>query len=75
MLEVEKQFIEAAKRNDVETMKTLGIGLNANAKNVVRLNCMSIECILYIYISHITEAGSVRKFDVMDKIQTFFASG
>lgn len=37
MLEAEKQFIEAAKRNDVETMKTLGKGLNANAKNVVGL--------------------------------------
>lgn len=35
MLEAEKQFMEAAKRNDVETMKTLGKGLNANAKNVV----------------------------------------
>ncbi|XP_047446734.1 ankyrin repeat and death domain-containing protein 1A isoform X2 [Mugil cephalus] len=34
LLEAEKQFMEAAKRNDVETMKTLGKGLNANAKNV-----------------------------------------
>ncbi|XP_041642381.1 ankyrin repeat and death domain-containing protein 1A [Cheilinus undulatus] len=34
LLEAEKQFIEAAKKNDVETMKTLGKGLNANAKNV-----------------------------------------
>ncbi|XP_070760393.1 ankyrin repeat and death domain-containing protein 1B [Enoplosus armatus] len=34
LLEVEKQFMEAAKSNDVETMKTLGKGLNANAKNV-----------------------------------------
>lgn len=37
VLETEKLFIEAAKRNDVETMKTLGKGLNANAKNVVGL--------------------------------------
>uniref|UniRef100_A0A8D3AC94 Ankyrin repeat and death domain containing 1B n=1 Tax=Scophthalmus maximus TaxID=52904 RepID=A0A8D3AC94_SCOMX len=34
LLDVEKQFMEAAKRNDVETMKTIGKGLNANAKNV-----------------------------------------
>ncbi|XP_028271008.1 ankyrin repeat and death domain-containing protein 1B isoform X2 [Parambassis ranga] len=34
LLEVEKQFMEAAKTNDVETMKSLGRGLNANAKNV-----------------------------------------
>ncbi|XP_035515165.1 ankyrin repeat and death domain-containing protein 1B [Morone saxatilis] len=34
LLDAEKQFIEAAKKNDVETMKTLGKGLNANAKNV-----------------------------------------
>lgn len=35
VLEAEKLFIEAAKRNDVETMRTIGRGLNANAKNVV----------------------------------------
>nr|XP_046242911.1 ankyrin repeat and death domain-containing protein 1B [Scatophagus argus] len=34
LLEAEKQFMEAAKINDVETMKTLGKGLNPNAKNV-----------------------------------------
>ncbi|XP_068166805.1 ankyrin repeat and death domain-containing protein 1A [Antennarius striatus] len=34
VLEAEKQFMDAAKRNDVETMKCLGRGLNANAKNV-----------------------------------------
>ncbi|XP_078106674.1 ankyrin repeat and death domain-containing protein 1A [Sander vitreus] len=34
LLDAEKQFMEAAKSNDVETMKTLGRGLNANAKNV-----------------------------------------
>ncbi|KAM3611906.1 uncharacterized protein V6R79_025675 [Siganus canaliculatus] len=34
LLESEKQFIEAAKKNDVETMKTIGRGLNPNAKNV-----------------------------------------
>ncbi|XP_059192547.1 ankyrin repeat and death domain-containing protein 1B [Centropristis striata] len=34
LLNAEKQFMEAAKRNDVEAMKTLGRGLNANAKNV-----------------------------------------
>lgn len=38
MLEAEKQFIEAAKRNDVESMRTLGKGLNANAKNMVGLS-------------------------------------
>lgn len=38
MLEAEKLFIEAAKRNDVETMRTIGRGLNANAKNVVSLS-------------------------------------
>lgn len=38
VLETEKLFIEAAKRNDVETMKTLGRGLNANAKNMVGLH-------------------------------------
>ncbi|TDH12712.1 hypothetical protein EPR50_G00049720 [Perca flavescens] len=34
LLDAEKQFMEAAKSNDVETMKTLGKGLNINAKNV-----------------------------------------
>ncbi|XP_058631918.1 ankyrin repeat and death domain-containing protein 1B isoform X2 [Onychostoma macrolepis] len=34
LLEVEKDFIEAAKRNDVEGMKLLGRGVNVNAKNV-----------------------------------------
>ncbi|CAN9513308.1 unnamed protein product [Ophioblennius macclurei] len=34
LLEAEKQFMEAAKRNDVQTMKTVGRGMNANAKNV-----------------------------------------
>ncbi|KAI9521573.1 hypothetical protein NQZ68_003727 [Dissostichus eleginoides] len=34
LLDAEKQFMEAAKRNDVETMKTLARGLNANARNV-----------------------------------------
>ncbi|XP_036954062.1 ankyrin repeat and death domain-containing protein 1B isoform X2 [Acanthopagrus latus] len=34
LLYTEKQFMEAAKRNDVEAMKVLGKGLNANAKNV-----------------------------------------
>lgn len=37
VLDAEKQFMDAAKRNDVETMKTLSKGLNANAKNVVGL--------------------------------------
>lgn len=35
VLEAEKQFMEAAKMNDVETMKMIGRGLNFNAKNVV----------------------------------------
>lgn len=35
VLEAEKQFMEAAKMNDVETMKMVGRGLNINAKNVV----------------------------------------
>ncbi|XP_076588052.1 uncharacterized protein ankdd1b [Chaetodon auriga] len=34
LLDTEKQFMEAAKRNDVETMKILGKRLNANARNV-----------------------------------------
>ncbi|XP_036454852.1 ankyrin repeat and death domain-containing protein 1B [Colossoma macropomum] len=34
LLETEKEYIEAAKRNDVETMKLLGRGVNVNAKNV-----------------------------------------
>ncbi|XP_033946255.1 ankyrin repeat and death domain-containing protein 1B [Pseudochaenichthys georgianus] len=34
LLDAEKQFMEAAKRNDVETMKTLARGLNANVRNV-----------------------------------------
>lgn len=37
VLDAEKQFMDAAKRNDVESMKTLSRGLNANAKNVVSL--------------------------------------
>ncbi|XP_021332293.2 uncharacterized protein ankdd1b isoform X1 [Danio rerio] len=34
LLETEKDFIEAAKRNNVEGMKLLGRGVNVNAKNV-----------------------------------------
>ncbi|XP_057217072.1 ankyrin repeat and death domain-containing protein 1B [Triplophysa rosa] len=34
LLEAEKEFIEAAKRNDVEGMKLLGRGINVNVKNV-----------------------------------------
>ncbi|XP_034397037.1 ankyrin repeat and death domain-containing protein 1B isoform X2 [Cyclopterus lumpus] len=34
LLDAEKQFMEAAKRNDVVAMKTLAKGVNANAKNV-----------------------------------------
>ncbi|RXN03525.1 ankyrin repeat and death domain-containing 1B [Labeo rohita] len=34
LLEVEKNFIEAAKKNDVAGMKLLGRGVNVNAKNV-----------------------------------------
>lgn len=35
VLEAEKQFMEAAKMNDVEGMRMVGRGLNFNAKNVV----------------------------------------
>ncbi|XP_029017328.1 ankyrin repeat and death domain-containing protein 1A [Betta splendens] len=34
LLDAEKQFMDAAKRNDVVAMKSLCKGLNANAKNV-----------------------------------------
>ncbi|XP_035999496.1 ankyrin repeat and death domain-containing protein 1A isoform X2 [Fundulus heteroclitus] len=34
LLDNEKQFMEAAKRNDVKTMKILGKSLNVNVKNV-----------------------------------------
>ncbi|KAM4576696.1 ankyrin repeat and death domain-containing protein 1A [Odontesthes bonariensis] len=34
LLQTEKQFMEAAKKNDVQTMKDIGKGLNANARNV-----------------------------------------
>ncbi|TWW60062.1 Ankyrin repeat and death domain-containing protein 1A [Takifugu flavidus] len=34
LLKAEKQFMEAAKNNDVESMKVVGRGLNVNAKNV-----------------------------------------
>ncbi|KAJ8005728.1 hypothetical protein DPEC_G00120920 [Dallia pectoralis] len=34
LLEVEKEYIEAAKRNDVETMNRLGREVNVNAKNL-----------------------------------------
>lgn len=34
LLEAEKKYMEAAKRNDVEAMKVLGRGVNVNAKNV-----------------------------------------
>ncbi|XP_054630515.1 ankyrin repeat and death domain-containing protein 1A isoform X1 [Dunckerocampus dactyliophorus] len=34
LLQTEKQFIEAAKSNDVTAMRALGKGLNANAMNV-----------------------------------------
>lgn len=43
VLEAEKQFIEAAKRNDVETMTDLGKGLNANVKNAVGLKRSTIS--------------------------------
>lgn len=51
VLDAEKQFMEAAKTNDVETMKTLGKRLNANAKNVVGLN-IEILFTLHCIISH-----------------------
>lgn len=35
VLKGEKQFMEAAKNNDVESMKVVGRGLNVNARNVV----------------------------------------
>ncbi|XP_047238255.1 ankyrin repeat and death domain-containing protein 1A [Girardinichthys multiradiatus] len=34
LLDTEKQFMEAAKRNDLKTMKYLGKSLNVNTKNV-----------------------------------------
>ncbi|XP_028851603.1 ankyrin repeat and death domain-containing protein 1B isoform X2 [Denticeps clupeoides] len=34
LLDVEKEYIEAAKRNDLATIKQLGKGVNINAKNV-----------------------------------------
>ncbi|KAG7252070.1 hypothetical protein CRUP_006619, partial [Coryphaenoides rupestris] len=34
LLETERRFIEAAKRNNVKAMKSLGRGINPNAKNV-----------------------------------------
>ncbi|XP_072244169.1 ankyrin repeat and death domain-containing protein 1A [Leuresthes tenuis] len=34
LLKTEKQFMEAAEKNDVRTMKNIGKGLNANARNV-----------------------------------------
>ncbi|XP_027890728.1 ankyrin repeat and death domain-containing protein 1B isoform X3 [Xiphophorus couchianus] len=34
LLDTEKQFMEAAKRNDLKTLKYLGKSLNVNAKNV-----------------------------------------
>ncbi|TNM89465.1 hypothetical protein fugu_003699 [Takifugu bimaculatus] len=40
LLKAEKQFMEAAKNNDVESMKVVGRGLNVNAKNVDGLNIM-----------------------------------
>lgn len=49
VLDEEKQFMEAARRNDVEKMKTLGRRLNANAKNVVGLkrpSVFTLQCII-----------------------------
>lgn len=46
VLNAEKQFMEAAKRNDVEAMKTLGKGLNVNTKNVVGQNRQTVYCII-----------------------------
>lgn len=47
--------MDAAKSNDVEAMKTLGKGLNANAKNVVGLNrqtlCLHLS-LLHFIVSH-----------------------
>ncbi|XP_076016012.1 uncharacterized protein ankdd1b [Genypterus blacodes] len=34
LLENEKKFLDAAKTNDIETMRTVGRGVSANAKNV-----------------------------------------
>ena len=36
-MESEKEYIEAAKRNDIEAMKLNGRGVNVNAKNLVSL--------------------------------------
>lgn len=59
MLDKEKLFMEAAKRNDVETMKTLGRGLNTNAKNVVGLNRQTVYLTTqYTALYNITQTHS-----------------
>lgn len=54
VLEAEKLFIEAAKRNDVETMRAIGRGLNANAKNVVSLVFISF---IYFLVYSLLQCG------------------
>lgn len=66
VLEAEKLFIDAAKRNDVETMKTLGRGLNANAKNVV-----SLFLHLSVRISILSPRSKNRSLRIL---KTFFLS-
>lgn len=63
VLDVEKQFMEAAKRNNVETMKTLSKGLNANAKNVVRLKQTLSQ---YTALFNITELDT--QYNVLSKL-------
>lgn len=43
VLQAEKQFMAAAKKNDVETMKMLSRGLNFNAKNVVKRSASTLN--------------------------------
>lgn len=55
MLNAEKEFMEAAKRNDVEAMRSLARGLNANAKNVVgpETNPLSAsQCFVFYNSTH-----------------------
>lgn len=55
--------MEAAKRNNVETMKTLSKGLNANAKNVVRLKQTLSQ---YTALFNITELDT--QYNVLSKL-------
>ncbi|KAI5088324.1 ankyrin repeat and death domain-containing protein 1B isoform X2, partial [Silurus meridionalis] len=67
LLETEKEFMEAAKRNDVETMKLLGRAVNVNAKNVHNRTALhyAVACKQTEAVDHLLRRRA--KLDFQDK--------